>query len=303
MGKSDIDIKHMNVTFQTSNGEISIIRNLSVCFREKKITGLIGESGSGKSVIGMSVLRLLPQTATVDGECWIDGENLFHLSEKDMCKIRGKKIALIPQNPNQSLNPVIKIGKQLCENTEKSQKDIQNLLQELGLMQTGKIVKKYSFEMSGGMNQRVVTAMGLCKNPKWIIADEPTKGLDAVLRKQVYQILKIISESRIKSMLLITHDLKLAEKLCDNVCVLYGGEIVEQGIAQEVLKKPFHPYTEGLLNSLPSKGMKPIPCFEREVGQGCIFYSRCEKAMERCRKQKPEEYNQAGRKVRCFLYA
>ena len=104
-------------------------------------------------------------------------------------------------------------------------------------------------------------------------------------------------------MLLITHDLKLAEKLCDNVCVLYGEEIVEQGIAQEVLKKPFHPYTEGLLNSLPSKGMKPIPCFEREVGQGCIFYSRCEKAMERCRKQKPEEYNQAGRKVRCFLYA
>lgn len=308
--KEDIEIRHLYVSFKTAQGQITAVEDLSLRLKEKRITGLVGESGSGKSVLGMSILNLLPSTAIRKGECWLQGKNLFQACEKEMCQIRGKKIALIPQNPNQSLNPSIKIGPQLCEAVKIRHKQknpeayIIQLLKELGLDSPDLVIKKYAFEMSGGMNQRIVSVLGMCGEPQWIIADEPTKGLDAVLRKQVYQVLKAISEKRTKSILVITHDLILAYKLCQDICVLYGGQIVEQGNAKDVLERPMHPYTRGLLNSLPSMGMNPVPGQIREKAEhGCIFYSRCPNALEQCKERKPSLYPVQDRSVRCVLYA
>lgn len=306
--RDNIEIRHLYVSFETAQGQIDVVEDLSLCLKEKRITGLVGESGSGKSVLGLSILNLLPSSAKIKGECCFQGKNLFQTSEKEMCQIRGKKIALIPQNPNQSLNPSIKIGPQLFESVRihNRQKNpevrIIQLLKELGLDKADLVTKKYTFEMSGGMNQRIVSVLGMCGEPRWIIADEPTKGLDAVLRKQVCQILKTISEK--KSMLVITHDLILAYKLCQDICVLYGGQIVEKGKAKEVLKRPLHPYTKGLLNSLPAMGMKPVSGHIREKAEnGCIFYSRCPNALKKCKEIKPSLYPVQGRYVRCVFYA
>lgn len=312
MADQDIQIKNLTVKFRTREGWSRAVDDVSLTLEAGGITGLVGESGSGKSVLGLSILKLLGPSALVEGECWYQGKNLYQAKEREMEKIRGGQIALIPQNPNQSLNPTMKIGRQLQETLklhgketgEQGRQHIIRLLEELGMDRPEQIGGNYSFEMSGGMNQRVVSAMGLCGDPQWMIADEPTKGLDAVLRRQVYQVLADISRNRIRSMLLITHDLQLAERLCRKICVLYSGVIVEQGGGEEIFQKPFHPYTKGLFQSLPSRGMHPISGPVREKGEGCIFYNRCPFAAKRCGQERPGEYQpEQGRIVRCFLYA
>ncbi len=312
MGGEDIQIRHLTVKFPAREGWSVAVDDISLDLPSGQITGLVGESGSGKSVLGMSILQLLGASAKVEGECWYEGKNLYRAKEKELEKIRGGQIALIPQNPNQSLNPTMRLGRQLREvlrlhgnrTGEQGRQYVLDLLRELGMDRPEQIGRSYSFEMSGGMNQRVVSAMGLCGEPQWMIADEPTKGLDAVLRRQVYHVLKEISENRIRSMLLITHDLQLAWKLCGRICVLYSGVLVEQGGGSELFRNPLHPYTRGLFESLPAKGMHPIPAPVREKGEGCMFYNRCPLAKERCGRERPGEYQpEQGRIVRCFLYA
>lgn len=235
--KSDIEIRNLSVSFQDGGETVHAMEGVNAYFPVGSVTGLIGESGSGKSLLGMSILGLLSGQARVDGTCMYKGMDLYRLPEKEMQEIRGKEISLIPQNPTESLNPIRRIGKQLTEcmnvhgNKDKQLADTRRdeFLRRFGFPDPDRINRSYSFQLSGGMNQRVISAMGLMNRPKWVIADEPTKGLDAILRRQVYQILKEISETDTEGMIVITHDIALAEALCDRLMVLYKGSIMEAG--------------------------------------------------------------------------
>ena len=302
----DIEIRQLSVWFDTAQGPVKAVDGLSTTFR--------AESGSGKSVMGMSLLRLLPNTARVTGECWFGGQELYSMPLRELRKLRGAAIGLIPQNPNASLDPVMKLKKQLTEaitaHGGKGKKGAEaraaELLRQFGFEEPERILGQYAFQMSGGMNQRLVSALGLACQPGWVIADEPTKGLDAVLRRQVCAVLRQIHLRHHSSMLLITHDLELARRLCDDLRVLYMGQIIEQGTAEEVMERPRHPYTAGLIHALPSRGMVPIPPPDpgRLAHQGCPFYPRCARAMARCGVERPGDLERpGGGKVRCFLYA
>lgn len=313
--EKDICMKNFSVCFRTTSGPVYAVRDANTVFESGKVTGMIGESGSGKSVLGMGILKLLASNAYLDGECWYGEEKISSLPEKKMKTLRGKEIALIPQNPAEALNPVVKIKKQLIEAVtvhgrkkgKEAEGQYHRLMQRFGFLDDETIGRKYSFQLSGGMNQRVISVLGLMNRPRWVIADEPTKGLDAILRKQVFQVLKEIVACDTKSMILITHDVVLAQRLCDKILVLYKGEILEQGDTDVVLEQPLHPYTQGLVNALPSRGMKPIPLPSqgREgMENGCVFYSRCQMACDRCGKERPGDFStKDGRKVRCFRYA
>ena len=310
----DIEIRQLSVWFDTAQGPVKAVDGLSTTFRAGRISGVIGESGSGKSVMGMSLLRLLPNTARVTGECWFGGQELYSMPLRELRKLRGAAIGLIPQNPNASLDPVMKLKKQLTEaitaHGGKGKKGAEaraaELLRQFGFEEPERILGQYAFQMSGGMNQRLVSALGLACQPGWVIADEPTKGLDAVLRNQVYAVLRQVYTELHSSMIVITHDLGLARKLCDDIRVLYMGQIIEQGTAEEVMEHPRHPYTAGLIHALPGRGMVPIPPpdSERLAHRGCPFYPRCAQAMARCGAERPGDMERpGGGKVRCFLYA
>ena len=313
MGK-EIKVCEFGVTFHTAHGPVSAVRDVNTVFREGEVTGLIGESGSGKSVLGMAILQLLPANARIEGSCLYGDTELTALSEKEMEQIRGKEIALIPQNPVESLNPVLRIGWQLTEamtihapgKKAEAEQRYQDLMGRLGFSRPELVSRQYSFQLSGGMNQRMIAVLGLMNRPAWMIADEPTKGLDAILRRQVYEVLQEITMRDTRNMILITHDVALARKLSQKILVLYQGEILEQGTAADVLDHPAHPYTRGLIGSLPRTGMKPIgqPLKGREDATGgCVFYPRCPQAAKRCRQEHPREAGlENGRKVRCFLY-
>ena len=232
----------------------------------------------------------------------------------ELRKLRGAAIGLIPQNPGASLDPVMKLKRQITEaitahrrqSRRETEKQAAELLRQFGFEEPERILGQYAFQMSGGMNQRLVSALGLACQPGWVIADEPTKGLDAILRNQVYTVLRQVYTEHHSSMIVITHDLGLARRLCDDIRVLYMGQIIEQGTAEEVMEHPRHPYTAGLIHALPGRGMVPIPPpdTERLEHRGCPFYPRCRRAMERCGTERPGDMERpGGGKVRCFLYA
>lgn len=310
----NIEIRNLSVCFETSTGSVYAVRDLSTTFYAGRISGIIGESGSGKSIMGMSILQLLPNTAKVTGACFLGDKELYTMPLKELRKIRGAMIGLIPQNPNASLNPVMKIKHQLMEavlthhrgNRREAEQQAAHLLKQFGFSEPQNILNQYAFQMSGGMNQRLVSALGLACHPGWVIADEPTKGLDAIVRNQVYTVLRQIHTQYGSSMIVITHDLDLAHHLCDDIRVLYQGQMIEQGTSEEVMEQPLHPYTAGLIHAMPRHGMIPIPAPDpaRKDHHGCIFYPRCPKATARCAQEKPADIAlPSGRKVRCFLYA
>ena len=311
-----LDIRDLCVEFKTAEGTVKAVNNLSYTLHKGEKLGIVGESGSGKSVSSLGIMQLIPNPPgqITNGSILYRDKDLVTAEEKEMQKIRGKEIALIPQNPTESLNPIRRIGKQLTEcmtvhgNKDKelanSRRD--EFLRRFGFADPDRISRAYSFQLSGGMNQRVISAMGLMNRPKWVIADEPTKGLDAILRRQVYQVLKEISETDTEGMIVITHDIALAGVLCDRLMVLYKGSIMEVGDTRTILEHPAHPYTKGLVASLPAKGMNPIGRAVRknEGNSGCSFYPRCPYATDACKNGPvPEAELPDGRKVRCVLYA
>lgn len=311
----DIILENGQVDFLTGGVMVHALSDANIRFRSGQHTALVGESGSGKSVLGMSILRLLPPTARVSGICHYGEHDLYRCSEPEIQAIRCKLIGLIPQNPIQALNPVLRLARQLTEpltthcgmTKDQSLQQTRESLRQFGFRDPDALLRSFSFQLSGGMNQRVVTCMGLACKPDWVIADEPTKGLDTILRRQVFQVLSSARDSGAGSMLIITHDLLLARKLCDQVVVLYQGQIVEQGPCREVFDRPLHPYTEGLLRSIPESGMTPIPhrVGGQEPGQSqCRFYPRCAKACSLCCDGPIQNYEvEEGRIVRCSLYA
>ena len=311
MAGQDIFINNAEVHFRVASGVVRAIDQVSVRFVAGKITGLIGESGCGKSILGLSILGLLPPYAHVTGDILYGGMHILSASRKELRALRGRNIGFIPQSPAESLNTVRRVGSQLDEalrlvekNSERRWQRALDLLRGFGFGDPERIMRAYPFELSGGMQQRVLCAIGVCCSPNWVMADEPTKGLDKALCDQVRETLLSLRSFGVDSMLVITHDLDLAENLCDVIAIMYAGQIVE--IGERVLENPRHPYTQAYLSALPRNGMRPIdgiPPAPWDEFPGCRFAPRCGYATGRCRMECPGAYTGASGMVRCFQYA
>lgn len=304
-----IIIDNLSVKFPTKHGYVCAVDNQSLKIPQGKITGIIGETGSGKSVLGLSILRLLQSNPEISGKIYLGEKDLTTMTNKEISKIRGKEIALVAQNPATSLNPSIIAGKQIAQvyqlanfNKKESKAKTLELLKMFGFENPEKIYNAYPFTLSGGMRQRILTAIAIAAEPQWIIADEPTKGLDAILRNQVYDLFRKVHTDFNVSFLIITHDLLLARKLCDNILVMYCGCILEENTAENIFNNPQHPYTKGLIKSLPNNGMVPMKGFSpafTDLPTGCVFNPRCPNTTDLCQSLKPTLNDYQEGKVSC----
>jgi len=309
-----LGIRNLKVYFYSEDGVVQAVNDVDLDIGEGETLGIIGETGCGKTILGLSILRLLSENTKVEGRILYKGEDLLKLSDDEMRKIRGKEIAMIFQNPLSSMNPVLTIGTQVAEPVELHQhledrnakEKVIEMLKSVRIPSPSKRVNEYPHEFSGGMRQRAMIAMGLICMPSLIIADEPTTGLDVTIQAQIVELMKEVLKDSGTSMLLITHDLGVAAELCDYIAVMYPGEIVEYADVRNIFKNPKHPYTRGFLDSLPGRGLKPIPGISPSlinIPEGCKFHPRCSYATERCKKERPQ-MKKVGEKhfVRCFLY-
>lgn len=314
-----LDVKNLKTQFKTKNGLVNAVNGVSFSVEEGEVVAIVGESGSGKSVTSLSIMRLIDRPGEIaGGEIIFEGEDLLKKSKKEMQNIRGNKISMIFQEPMTSLNPVYTIEKQLCEtlirhkNLSKKDAAVEavKLLELVGIPSPEKRVKEYPHQMSGGMRQRIMIAMALACSPKLLIADEPTTALDVTIQAQILDLMLNLKDKFGTSILLITHDLGVVAETADKVVVMYCGEAVEKSSVNELFEKPLHPYTEGLLMSIPKiddeknrlfmiDGVVPNPL---DLPEGCAFSTRCVKCFDRCRKEKPQLVKVGDREVRCFLY-
>ncbi len=309
-----LSIRGLKVYFSTEDGIVKAVNGVDLDIGENETLGLIGETGCGKTVLGLSILRLLSENTVVEGEILYRGMDLLKLSEEEMRKIRGKEIAMIFQNALTSMNPVLTVGTQVSEPFElhhglRRRDALMKAIEMLKLVRISspsERVKEYPHEFSGGMRQRAMIAMGLACEPSLIIADEPTTGLDVTIQAQVVELMKELTTRSRTSMLLITHDLGVAAELCDNIAVMYPGEIVEYANTVEIFRNPKHPYTQGFLDSLPGRGLKPMEGMSPSLinlPEGCKFHPRCPFALERCKREHPRMVEIGNNhQVRCFLY-
>lgn len=316
-----LEVKNLQTTFATDYGEIRAVDGVNFTVPKGKTIGIVGESGSGKSITSLSILRLLAKNGKVkDGEVLFKGTDLLKLSEKQMRDIRGNQISMIFQEPMTSLNPVYTVGQQISETIlihkkiSKKEAWIQSIdmLKLVGIPSPEKRVKQYPYELSGGMRQRVMIAMALACNPEILIADEPTTALDVTIQAQILELIKDLQNRLGMSVILITHDLGVVAETCDYVAVMYAGQVVEYADVRTLFKNPKHPYTLGLLNSLPRhdieqealipiKGMVPSP---HEMPLGCRFAPRCPAAIGLCHTKQPElEQKEEQGQIRCWIYS
>ena len=297
-----LDIKNLNVQFDTDEGRIVAVENISLSVNAGEVLGVVGESGSGKSVTAKSIMQLNPDNAhyNEDAEIIIDGENtLKFTSKEDLKKIRGGKVSMIFQEPMASFAPAIKIGAQMVEQlllhkpiNKKEAKSISiDMLKRVGIADADKRFNQYAFELSGGMRQRAMIAMALSTMPKLLLADEPTTALDVTIQAQVLNLIKDIIKEYQMGVMFITHDLGVIAQTADTVAVMYLGAIVEKGPVREIIKNPKHPYTRGLLNALPDINnldapLRPIPGSipsPLERPSGCVFRTRCPNPTHECK--------------------
>ncbi len=292
-----LEVQDLNVHFPTGEGTVHASRNISFRLQPGEVLGLVGETGSGKSVIGQAIIRLLPSSAQVSGHIYFSGQDLTGLSESSIHALRGCSISLIPQNPYGALNPVMVNGQQIAEifETQGTQRKTAvetswELLAAVGLLPAERIAREYPHQLSGGMRQRLTTSIAIARRPKLIIADEPTKGLDCHARETTARLLREISTEKQAALLLITHDLYLAEHICDRIAVLYAGEIVEIGSAEQIFSKPIHPYTQALMKAIPKNGLVPLAGQSPSLmalPEGCAFMDRCDRQTEKCQQEHP----------------
>lgn len=321
MGEKIIEVKGLRTSFFTDEGEIPAVDNIDFHIKEGEILGVVGESGCGKSVTSLSIMGLVPNPPgkVVGGEIIFNGENIIHYSEKKMRQIRGNEIAMIFQEPMTSLNPLFTIGNQMIEgikihmkwDKKKSRLKAIEIMKRVGLPRAEELMDEYPHQLSGGMRQRVMIAMAMACNPKLLIADEPTTALDVTIQSQILKLMKELNDEMNTAIMLITHDLGVVAQICERVVVMYAGKIVEEGQVSSIFKNPKHPYTKGLLKSVPdirnkNERLYSIPGNVPKPGSikhGCRFAERCEFAFERCSSESPELYkvDDRGHRVRCFL--
>nr|WP_294665866.1 ABC transporter ATP-binding protein [uncultured Blautia sp.] len=314
-----LSVENLQVQFQTKKGINTAVDGVSFSIEKGRILGIVGESGCGKSVTSMSILQLLSSNARISGgSIKLDGKELIGLPEKEMCRIRGNDIAMIFQDPMTALNPTLTIGNQLMEpimlhqNCGKKEAWVRavDVLKRVGIAAPEKRMKEYPHQLSGGMRQRVMIAMAVSCEPRLLIADEPTTALDVTIQAQILELMCELREKMGTAIMLITHDMGVVAETADDVLVLYAGKAVEYGSIEDIFEKPKHPYTQGLLNSIPRldedvemlntiEGTVPAP---GAMPAGCRFAPRCPYGKERCMKEKPGVYHVENSLVSCFRY-
>ncbi len=314
---SILEIKNLNLSFSSDDKEYQALHNVNLDLNESEILAVVGESGCGKTITAMSVLRLLAANAKItSGEILYKGTNLLSLKDSEMQKIRGREIALVPQDPMTSLNPLYTIGSQLLEviethqkiKGEEAKKVATEVLDLVKIPNAKERLNSYPNEFSGGMRQRVIIAMAIACKSKIIIADEPTTALDVTVQAQIIELLKEIRRDLKTAFIFISHDFGLVYEFADNVAVMYGGHVVEKSSAKELFSKPKHPYTKALLKALPdfnTTKLEPVegtPPSIKDVILGCPFAPRCKSKIEICNTIPPRVYNVENAQVACHLY-
>jgi oligopeptide/dipeptide ABC transporter ATP-binding protein len=316
-----LDVTDLRTTFSTDDGVVGAVDGVSFTVEAGKVLGIVGESGCGKSVTMLSIMRLLsPRRSTTTGSIMFEGRDLLTLSDKEMRSVRGKEIAMIFQDPMTSLNPVYRVGWQLAEAARLHDKTLskgaalnraQDMLRAVGIPSPHDRLRNYPHEMSGGMRQRVMIAMALINNPKLLIADEPTTALDVTTQAQILQLIRNLQSEFGSAIVFITHDLGVVAELCDEVAVMYAGKIVERASVDDLFRNPQHPYTWGLLGSLPGRNLRSARLYSIPGSPpsllhppvGCRFAPRCAHVMDVCRTESPELAAMVGdpHPVACFL--
>lgn len=314
-----LQVKDLYTSFFTSSGEVKAVNGVSFNLEEGKVLGIVGESGSGKSVTAYSILQILTNPGRiVSGSIKLKGQELVGCSKETMQKIRGNQISIIFQDPMTSLNPVFTIGNQLMEaillhtnrNKEEAKDRAIEMLRLVGINEPEKRIDQYPHEFSGGMRQRVMIAMALACEPDILIADEPTTALDVTIQAQILDLMKELQKKLGMAIILITHDLGVVAEMCDDIIVMYAGQISERGTADDIFYNPKHEYTKGLLKSIPTvqdekQRLKPIggnPVDLLNMPAGCPFAPRCDNAMKICLTVNPVEMTIEGKHTsRCWM--
>ena len=320
MSEKLLEVKNLKTYFYTDDGVVKSVDGVSFSVEKGKTLGIVGESGCGKSITSLSIMQLVetPPGKIVDGEIIYEGEDLLKKNKEEMRKIRGGQIAMIFQEPMTSLNPVMKIGDQVAEcvlqhekiSKKEALKKAEDMLRKTGVPRVEHMMKEYPFQLSGGQRQRVMIAMALVCKPEILIADEPTTALDVTIQAQILDLMNQLKKETGTSILFITHDLGVVAEVCDDVAVMYCGRVVERGDVKTIFANPSHPYTKGLLGSIPRLGdagkeLKSIPGNvpnPKYMPKGCKFEPRCPYASEKCREEEPGFFQiEEGHISRCWL--
>jgi peptide/nickel transport system ATP-binding protein len=314
-----LEIENLDVQFPIHIGTVRAVENVSLNLRKGEVMGLVGESGCGKSTLGFSIIRMLRPPGIISrGRINYHNQDILKMSTKEVLALRGKRIAMIFQDPLTSLNPLFRIGDQFVETiqTHETRVSKKQALEKAGLMLERLGIDRerlfeYPHQMSGGMRQRIMIGMGLILNPDLLIADEPTTALDVIVEAQFLDLLNELRADFNLTILLISHNLGIVAQMADRITVMYGGRIAETGVSEDVFANPMHPYTQGLLASIPNikmeqpelKTMPGAPPDLVDPPQGCVFNPRCPQVMEICRNKNPELGQTSGHRAACWLYA
>lgn len=315
-----LEIKDLEVFFKSSQGIVKAVNKVNINTRDGKTTAIVGESGSGKSVTTLAIMGLLDKSSLekISGEINFEGKNLLISTPEELRQIRGNQISMIFQEPMTSLNPALRVGYQMSEvfrthfNMDKKtakEKSIE-MIKKVEIPRAEEIYNSYPHELSGGMRQRIMIAMALSSSPKLLIADEPTTALDVTIQKEVLELMKKLKEDMNTSIIFISHDLGVVSDIADYVNVMYAGRVVERARAEDIFKRPLHPYTRGLIRAIPSAHKKKDELYTIRgsvpnlinLPERCNFCDRCDEKMKICEEQVPEEVDIDGQKVSCFLY-
>lgn len=319
--KEVLKIEDLSISFYTPVGEVKAVDSINYTLHENEIMGIVGESGSGKSVESYGIMGLLQEPGKVkSGKILFKGENVLDYDKNQMSDFRGRKCSMIFQNPMTCLNPVYTIGNQLmeallvhkkCSKDEAYQRSV-DMLDKVGISNPKRRMKQYPHELSGGMRQRVMIGMGLICEPDILIADEPTTALDVTIQAQILELIKEFQNKSKMSVIFITHNLAVVAQICDTVSVMYAGRIVEQGSVEDIFYNPQHPYTKGLLKSMPRidskeqvrlESIKGTPVDMLNPPEGCGFSTRCDHCMNICLKKEPPMVEMGeGHRSKCFLH-
>jgi len=315
-----LEIKNLRTTFHTYEGDVHAVDGVDLTIARGEAVGIVGESGCGKSVTSMSIMRLIPSPpGEIQADCLrLNDKDLLKLSNTEMCKVRGNEVSMIFQEPMTSLNPVFTIGDQIIETIQLHQglkddaaeKKALELLELVKIPAPKKRMKDFPHQLSGGMRQRIMIAIALACEPALLIADEPTTALDVTIQAQILDLLRQIQKELNMSIMMITHDLGVVAELVSRVVVMYAGVVVEEALVEDLFAAPLHPYTQGLLTSIPRvdqelewlnviPGVVPNPL---KLPGGCRFHPRCSQCQDRCKAEEPSLIQKGNRQVRCWLY-
>jgi len=315
-----LEVRHLRVEFPTRRGTLLALDDISFDIAPGEVLGVVGESGAGKSLTGAAIIGLLePPGRIAGGEILLEGQRIDNLPYEQMRRIRGRKIGAIFQDPLTSLNPLYTIGRQLTEtiqthlpvSAEEARKRAIRLLQETGIPAAEQRIDQYPHQFSGGMRQRVVIALALAAEPKLIVADEPTTALDVSIQAQIISLLKRLCKDHGAAVMLVTHDMGVIAETCDRVAVLYAGRVAEMGPVADVIHRPQHPYTAGLMGSIPAMDEDRERLLQIDgamprlnaIPQGCAFNPRCPNVTERCRRERPDLMDAGATRAACWQVA